>query len=166
MFSSKLTNWLSPRLEEQLLKLAKSIMDEQHAYVIGKRFNYPAALEFALKIKETSYLHAEGFASSELKHGVISLISTGTTCFVLDDDNSHMDVSSSAMEVKSRGGKIIGVGPLNSDSYHRWVKTPDAGDLTSIYNVIVGQLLGYLIGVGRGVDPDKPRNLAKSVTVK
>jgi glucosamine--fructose-6-phosphate aminotransferase (isomerizing) len=165
-FSQKLKTWLAPKLKEQLLNLAKGLMDEQHSYVIGKKVNYPAALEFALKIKETSYQHAEGFASSELKHGVISLISTDTPCFVLSDKATHMDVSSSAIEVKSRGGRIIGIGPNNSESYHQWIKIPEAGELTSIYAIIVGQLLGYMIGVGRGVDPDKPRNLAKSVTVK
>ena len=165
-FAKKLENWLTPKLQQELIKTAKKIMNEAHSYVIGKRYNYPAALEFALKIKETSYQHAEGFAASELKHGVISLISHGTPCFVLGDQLTKKEVVSSGIEVSSRGGMIIGVSPEPDESYDRWIKVPDGGELTSIYNIIVGQMLGYLIGVGRGVDPDKPRNLAKSVTVK
>ncbi len=165
-FAKSLQNWLTPSLEKRLRKIAKDILREGHSYVIGKKFNYPAALEFALKIKETSYQHAEGFAASELKHGVISLISKDTPCFVLSDQSTHTEVVSSGIEVKSRGGKIIGVGPDSDESYDEWIKVPEAGDLTSIFNIIVGQMLGYLLGVGRGVDPDKPRNLAKSVTVK
>jgi glucosamine--fructose-6-phosphate aminotransferase (isomerizing) len=71
------------------------------------------------------------------------------------------------MEMKSRGGLIIGVGPQNATEFDVFIKTPDTGEEYALfYNVIVGQLLGYFLGVGRGADPDKPRNLAKSVTVK
>ena len=129
--------------------------------------NYPAALEFALKIKETSYLHAEPFAAGELKHGVITLIQKGTPCFVLaSNDETKDEVLSSAAQLKARGGRIIGVAPFNSDEFSELIKTPELGDLTIFPNIIVGQLLGYYLGIGRGTDPDKPRNLAKSVTVK
>jgi len=162
-----LKEWLNVQLINQLVTLAKQLMDEEHMYLIGKHLNYPAAQEFALKIKETSYVHAEPFAAGELKHGVITLIQKGTPCFVLaSNDEVKDEVLSSAAEIKARGGLIIGVAPFESNEFDILIKTPDLGDLTIFANIIVGQLLGYYLGLGRGTDPDKPRNLAKSVTVK
>ncbi len=163
-----LTSWLDKKIfETQIIDLAKKLMDEEHMYLIGKHLNYPATLEFALKIKETSYIHAEPFAAGELKHGVITLIQKGTPCFVLaSQDEVKDEVLSSAAELKARGGLIIGISPFESKEFDILIKTPDLGDLTIFPNIIVGQLLGYYLGVGRGADPDKPRNLAKSVTVK
>ena len=162
-----LKDWLNPVLINQLIDTAKSLMKEEHIYVIGKHLNYPATLEFALKIKETSYLHAEAFAAGELKHGVITLIQKNTPCFVLaSNDETKNEILSSTAELKARGGRIIGVAPFESPEFDELIKTPDLGDLTIFGNIIVGQLLGYYLGIGRGADPDKPRNLAKSVTVK
>lgn len=163
----ELEKYLSVQSINQLISLAKNLINEEHVYVIGKNLNYPAALEFALKIKETSYIHAEPFAAGELKHGVITLIQKGTPCFVLtSQDEVKAEVLSSAAELKARGGLIIGISPFESKEFNILIKTPDLGDLTIFANIIVGQLLGYYLGVGRGADPDKPRNLAKSVTVK
>jgi len=163
----QLKAWLKPNLLKQIMALAKQLLDQQAVYVIGKHLNYPAALEFSLKLKETSYTHAEAFAAGELKHGVISLIQPGTPCVaLLSNDEVQAEVLSSAIEVKARGGQIIGVGPVKSSEFDYLIKTPDLGDLTMLANIMVGQLLGYYLGVGRGADPDKPRNLAKSVTVK
>jgi len=162
-----LTNFLNPVLINRVVDLAKNLMDEEHMYLIGKHLNYPASLEFALKIKETSYIHAEPFAAGELKHGVITLIQKNTPCFVLaSNDEVKDEVLSSAAEIKARGGQIIGIAPFESKEFDILIKTPDLGELTIFGNIIVGQLLGYYLGVGRGADPDKPRNLAKSVTVK
>lgn len=165
--SATLKDWINPVLINQLIDTAKKLMNEEHVYLIGKHLNYPATLEFALKIKETSYIHAEPFAAGELKHGVIALIQKGTPCFVLaSKDEIKEEVLSSAAEIKARGGLIIGVAPFEASEFDVLLKTPDLGDLTIFGNIIVGQLLGYYLGVGRGADPDKPRNLAKSVTVK
>jgi len=162
-----LHNWLNEQLINRLIDLAKSLINEEHIYLIGKHLNYPATLEFALKIKETAYIHAEPFAAGELKHGVITLIQRNTPCFVLaSNDEVKGEILSSAAELKARGGRIIGVTSFTSAEFDEVIKTPDLGDLTIFANVIVGQLLGYYLGVGRGADPDKPRNLAKSVTVK
>lgn len=162
-----LENFLNPVLINRLIDTAKNLMNEEHIYLVGKHINYPATLEFALKIKETSYLHAEPFAAGELKHGVITLIQKGSPCFVLaSNDEVRDEVLSSASEIKARGGLIVGVAPFESNEFDVLIKTPDLGDLTIFVNIIVGQLLGYYLGVGRGTDPDKPRNLAKSVTVK
>ncbi|MEX1052529.1 MAG: glutamine--fructose-6-phosphate transaminase (isomerizing) [Patescibacteria group bacterium] len=163
-----LTNLLQAKtFQSKIINLAKKLMNEEHMYLIGKHLNYPAALEFALKIKETSYIHAEPFASGELKHGVITLIQKGTPCFVLaTNDEVKDEVLSSAAELKARGGLIIGISPFEASEFDFLIKTPDLEELTIFTNIIVGQLLGYYLGIGRGVDPDKPRNLAKSVTVK
>ncbi len=165
--STVLKNFLNPVLIHQLIDTAKKLMNEEHMYLIGKYLNFPATLEFALKIKETSYIHAEPFAAGELKHGVITLIQKETPCFVLaSNDEIKEEVLSSAAEIKARGGLIIGIAPFESSEFDVLIKTPDLGNLTIFGNIIVGQLLGYYLGVGRGADPDKPRNLAKSVTVK
>jgi len=164
---NELIKWLNYDLNKKIIELAKSLIEEEHVYVIGKYLNFPGALEFALKIKETAYIHAEAFASGELKHGVITLIQKNTPCFVLaSDDEVKSEILSSASELKARGGRIIGVAPFKSSEFDELIQTPDLGDLTIFANIIVGQLLGYYLGVGRGTDPDKPRNLAKSVTVK
>ena len=165
--SIELEKWLGDNLTKNIITLVKAIVEKEDMYVIGKYSNYPAALEFALKIKETSYIHAEAFASGELKHGVITLVQHGTPCFVLaSNDGVKQEILSSAAELKARGGYIIGIAPFTSPEFEHYIKTPDCGDTTIFGNIIVGQLLGYFLGIGRGTDPDKPRNLAKSVTVK
>lgn len=162
-----LQKWLNKKTLDLIIELAKSLIDHEDMYVVGKHLNYPATLEFALKIKEASYIHAEPFAAGELKHGVITLIQKGTICFALfSNDEVKDELFSSAAELKARGGYIIGIGPVLSKEFNALIQTPDLGLLTLFPNVIVGQLLGYYLGIGRGTDPDKPRNLAKSVTVK
>lgn len=163
-----LDSWLSKKLQNKILMLAKDLVDHEHVYIIGKHLNYPAGLEFALKLKETSYIHAEAFASGELKHGVLALIQKGTPCFVLTaNDPIRKEILSSAAEMKTRGATIIGIGPQNAKEFDTFIETPNSPPFFSpFYNIIVGQMLGYYLGIGRGADPDKPRNLAKSVTVK
>ena len=136
-------------------------------YVIGRAVNYPMALEAAIKLQEVSYIHAEGFAGGELKHGPIALISKGTPCIVLvANDETRHDILSNAMEVKARGGFIIGVSPQNEEVFDYWIKVPDAGNASPIVNIIPIQILAYQLALLRKNNPDMPRNLAKSVTVK
>ncbi|MCL4360634.1 glutamine--fructose-6-phosphate transaminase (isomerizing) [Patescibacteria group bacterium] len=162
-----LRRWQTKKLRHDVLDLAKTLMNQEDIYIVGKHVSYPAALEVALKIKESSYIHAEPFAAGELKHGVLTLIQKGTPCIAIGaNDETRLELLSSAAELRARGGTIIGITPFTSAEFDVTVKTPDAGPLTIIPNVIVGQLLGYYLGIGRGTDPDKPRNLAKSVTVK
>ncbi len=159
--------WMTEDLQNKVIVLAKSVMDHEDMFAIGKHLNFPGALEFALKIKEASYIHAEAFAAGELKHGVITLIQKNTPCFVLaGNDEVKNEILSSAAELKARGGYIIGIAPFGSPEFDTQIRTPDSGELTIFANIIVGQLLGYYLSIGRGTDPDKPRNLAKSVTVK
>ncbi|MBI5620598.1 glutamine--fructose-6-phosphate transaminase (isomerizing) [Candidatus Gottesmanbacteria bacterium] len=162
-----LAGWQSKKLLNEILEVAKLLMRQEDMYVIGKHISYPAALEFALKIKEASYIHSEPFAAGELKHGVITLIQKGTPCLAIGgSDETKLELLSSTAQLKARGGTIIGIAPFASPEFDIHIATPDVGALTIIPNVIVGQLLGYYLGIGRGTDPDKPRNLAKSVTVK
>lgn len=162
-----LQEWLTEKTKQNILDLAKLIIDSEHVYVIGKQLNRVAAMECALKIKETSYIHAESFAAGELKHGVIALIEKGTPCIVVGShDGMEGELRSSAAELKARGGMICGIAPFSATEFDYHIQTPDCKELTIIPNVMVGQLLGYFTAIGRGADPDKPRNLAKSVTVK
>jgi len=165
--ASAVNDMLNPRYEEHIRRLAERIKDEQNIYIIGRSLNYPMALESAIKIQEVSYIHAEGFAGGELKHGPIALIGKGTPCIALvaNDEVKH-DIISNAMEIKSRGGFIIGISPENNEVFDYWIKVPDAGNASPIVNIIPVQILAYHLAVLRGCDPDYPKNLAKSVTVK
>ena len=159
--------WLSSDLIREVFLVAKDSMDARDLFVIGKSVNYPIALEAALKIKEVSYIHAEGFAAGELKHGTIALIEQGTPCVVLvSDDEYKNDVLSSAQELKARGACIIGIAPEPNAVFDKYIRVPALGDTTSFPLMIVAHILAYHLAVLRGKDPDKPRNLAKSVTVK
>jgi glucosamine--fructose-6-phosphate aminotransferase (isomerizing) len=148
-------------------KLADKIKDKEHLYIVGRGLSYPVSLEAALKVKEVSYIHAEGFAGGELKHGVIALIEKGTPCVVFAPrDETYGAIISGAMEMKARGGYIIGISFEDHEVFDNWLKVEDTGDGSAVTNSVVGQLLAYFLAVKRGCDPDKPRNLAKSVTVK
>ncbi len=152
---------------DRVREVARTIYQAEHLYIIGRGLSYPTALEAALKIKEVSYIHAEGFAGGELKHGVIALIAPGTPCVVYaPNDETRADILSGAMELKSRGGYIIGIGPTCDPVFDVHLPTPDVGDAAPLVQALPAQMLGYHAALLRGNDPDKPRNLAKSVTVK
>ncbi|MFH1863349.1 MAG: glutamine--fructose-6-phosphate transaminase (isomerizing) [bacterium] len=165
--SKKMSKMLSRDFEKKIKLLAHKLKNEQHIYVIGRGVNYATALEGALKIKEASYIHAEGFAGGELKHGVIALIQKGTPCIaIVANDRARESILSNAMEVKSRGAYLIGISPTNESIFDCWIQVPDVSVASPLVSVVPMQLLGYYLAVMRGYNPDKPRNLAKSVTVK
>ncbi|MGH7334607.1 MAG: SIS domain-containing protein [Candidatus Rokuibacteriota bacterium] len=148
-------------------QIAQRLQRHEHLFVLGRGVSYPLALEAALKVKEVSYLHAEGFAGGELKHGVIALIEPGTPCLVLaPPDETQADMLSGAMEVKARGAMLIGISPEPHEMFDEHIAVADLGPATAIVNTVPAQLLAYDLALLRGHDPDKPRNLAKSVTVK
>ncbi|HEX8966721.1 MAG TPA: glutamine--fructose-6-phosphate transaminase (isomerizing), partial [Chloroflexota bacterium] len=119
---------LSDGRVEQIRGLARRIADAEHLYVIGRGPSYPMALEAALKIKEVSYLHAEGFAGGELKHGVIALIEAGTPCLVLaPNDETYPAIVSGAEEIRARGGYIIGISPFECDAWDEHIPVADVG---------------------------------------
>jgi glucosamine--fructose-6-phosphate aminotransferase (isomerizing) len=147
--------------------VASALLHCQHLYVLGRGAGHVLCLETALKIKEVSYLHAEGFAAGELKHGAIALVEKGTPCIVIvPNDETLPDVLASAAQVKARGATVIGIGPESHAVFDHHVPTADCGAATSLTIAVAGQLLGYELARLRGHDPDMPRNLAKSVTVK
>ncbi len=162
-----LNHMLAADWTEQVQEVARSIHQAEHLFVIGRGLAFPTALEAALKIKESSYIHAEGFAGGELKHGVIALVAPGTPCIVYaPNDETRADILSGAMELKSRGGYMIGIGPTPDPVFDVHLLTPDVADAAPLVNALPAQMLGYHAALLRGNDPDKPRNLAKSVTVK
>ncbi|MFA7685451.1 MAG: glutamine--fructose-6-phosphate transaminase (isomerizing) [Candidatus Gracilibacteria bacterium] len=165
--AAQINDMLNPRYEEHIMKLAKKIKDVESMYIIGRNCNYPIALEAAIKLQEVSYIHAEGFAGGELKHGPIALISKGTPVIVLVENNEYRnEILSNALEVKARGGYIIGVSPIKEEVFDFWIRVPDPGDTYPIVNIIPIQILAYQLAILRKNNPDMPRNLAKSVTVK
>ena len=165
--AGKVNDMLNPGYEEHIKKLCEKIYKKENIYIIGRGLNYPLALESAIKIQEVSYIHAEGFAGGELKHGPIALIDKGVPCIVLvAEDNTKEDILSNAMEIKARGGYVIGVAAKNYDVFDDWIKVPDVGDASPIVNIIPIQILSYHLAIQKGFNPDMPRNLAKSVTVK
>lgn len=165
--AGKINDMLNPRYEKHIKHVAEKLKESEHIYVIGKAANYPMAMESSIKLQEVSYIHAEGFAGGELKHGPIALITEGTPCIALiSNDHTKAEILSNAIEVKARGGYIIGVAPENNEIFDYWISVPDAGNASPIVNIIPIQLLSYQLAVLRENDPDQPRNLAKSVTVK
>lgn len=153
---------------EKIQKLSKKLAAKEHIYIIGRGLSYATSLEASLKIKETSYIHAEGFAGGELKHGVIALIEKDTPCIVFaPNDETYEEIISNAQEVKARGGYIIGVGSINNQVFDQFFQTADLKEATLLPQILIIQLLAYFLALAKGIeDPDKPRNLAKSVTVK
>ncbi len=143
-------------------------MLKEHIYILGRGLSYATAMEAALKIKETCFVHAEGFAGGELKHGVIALIEKGTPCIIYaPNDETYDAIISNAQEVKARGAYIIGIGPRSNTVFDTFIQTADIKEATIIPQVVIAQLFAYYLALVRGItDPDKPRNLAKSVTVK
>lgn len=165
--ASMINDMLNPRYVERIEKLAEQMNAHEDLYIVGKSWHYPMAMESAIKIQEVSYIHAEGFAGGELKHGPIALIEKGTPCIAfVGEDEVKADMISNAVQLKARGGFVIGIAPSQNEVFDAWLKVPDAGSAQPIVSIIPIQVLAYFLAVQRGKDPDMPRNLAKSVTVK
>lgn len=152
--------------QHEIQEIAKVIAGKKHLFVLGRNLSYPLALENALKIKEASYLHAEGFSGGELKHGVLALIEKGVSVLALTNDINEQNTITNISEAKARGGEIIGVGIKNYPLFDIYFPIENTGADNIIQKAIFGQLLSYYIALEKGLNPDKPRNLAKSVTVK
>jgi glutamine---fructose-6-phosphate transaminase (isomerizing) len=152
-------------IQKLVLSLDTNIKD---IYILGRSIHYPIALEGSLKIKELAYIHAEGIAAGELKHGPLALIDKDSVVVVLNPtDETYQDVISSSNEIKSRGAYIIGISNKKNEVYDRFVELPEVDSyLYPILEVIPLQLMSYYLALQKQVDPDYPRNLAKSVTVK
>jgi glucosamine--fructose-6-phosphate aminotransferase (isomerizing) len=158
--------------EEQIKYIAGEIKDRQNALYLGRGYNFPIALEGALKLKEISYIHAEGYPAAEMKHGPIALIDEEMPVIVIATNKSAYEkIVSNIQEVKARKGMVIAVVTEGDESISQMadytIEIPDTEEpLTPLLSVIPLQLLSYHIAVMRGCDVDQPRNLAKSVTVE
>jgi len=158
--------------DSEILRLSELFVEKQHCLFLGRGIHYPIALEGALKLKEISYIHSEAYAAGELKHGTISLIEEGTLVIAIATQERLFEkLVSNAKEVKARGAKVIAIaveGNLAMEEVaDEVIYLPKSGDIfTSSYNVLPMQLFAYYTAVERGCDVDKPRNLAKSVTVE
>lgn len=155
--------------EPQIAEIASILKDSKDVYLIGRGVHYPIALEGALKVKELAYVHAEGLPAGELKHGTLALIENGTPVIVLNpSDDTHTDTLSNCQELKARGARLIGISDRHHSVYDFFVRIPRTGSkyASVLLEVIPLQLLAYYMALERGAEIDKPRNLAKSVTVK
>jgi glucosamine--fructose-6-phosphate aminotransferase (isomerizing) len=157
---------------EDIKIIAEKYKNASDFLFLGRGYNFPVALEGALKLKEISYIHAEGYPAAEMKHGPIALVDENLpVVFIATKDMYHEKIVSNMQEIKARKGKIISivtegdtVSPGLSNDYFA---IPAADELIApILTVIPLQLLSYYVGTAKGIDVDKPRNLAKSVTVE
>jgi glucosamine--fructose-6-phosphate aminotransferase (isomerizing) len=147
----------------EIQNIALALQARDHLYVLGRGPNHALALESALKIKEVSSIHAEGFAGGELKHGVMSLIEPRTPCIVFAPrDETQADSLANAMQVKARGGTLVGIAPAPEPAFDHWIRVNDVGPATLITNTIPAQLLGHELARLRGRDPFMLRHLAKA----
>ncbi|HYB07058.1 MAG TPA: glutamine--fructose-6-phosphate transaminase (isomerizing) [Nitrososphaerales archaeon] len=156
------------KCDQQIRNLVWEYKDRSDFYFVARGYESPVALEGALKLKELSYIHAEGMAASELKHGTIALIEKGTPVVVLSPSGeSHADSLSSAEELRARGADVIGISDVKDEVYRHYIQVPRVQPkFTPVVEAVPLQLLAYHMAVARRNDPDYPRNLAKSVTVK
>ena len=157
---------------EKIKALAEKYKDAQDFLYLGRGYNFPVALEGALKLKEISYIHAEGYPAAEMKHGPIALVDDKLpVVFVATRDAYHEKVVSNMQEIKARKGKVVAVITEGDETTKALCDdvmiVPEADEiLAPMLSVVPLQLLAYYIGIARGCDVDKPRNLAKSVTVE
>ncbi|MBS3067724.1 glutamine--fructose-6-phosphate transaminase (isomerizing) [Candidatus Micrarchaeota archaeon] len=152
-------------------EIAEYLKNKVHVYILGKGVNFPIALEGALKLKEISYIHAEGMPSGELKHGTLALIEHGVPVILIcPTDYTYHDSISNGLETKARGAYLIGISDKPHPSFNMWIQLPELSKedeiLYPLLETIPLQLIAYYTALALGRDVDKPRNLAKSVTVK
>ncbi|MCF6351708.1 MAG: SIS domain-containing protein, partial [Cyclobacteriaceae bacterium] len=159
-------------LNDQIVKIAAKFKDATNFLYLGRGYNFPVALEGALKLKEISYIHAEGYPAAEMKHGPIALIDKDMpVVFIATKDSGYEKIVSNIQEVKARKGQVIAVVTEGDDQIHKiadyTIEVPDTLEpLMPLISVIPLQLLAYHIAIMRGCNVDQPRNLAKSVTVE
>jgi glucosamine--fructose-6-phosphate aminotransferase (isomerizing) len=155
--------------QESVMKVAEQMKDASDIYLLGRSLHYPIALEGALKLKELAYVHAEGIAAGELKHGPLALMEKNTFVIMINPhDATFIDTIANAHEIKARGASVIGISDSKDDVYDYWIEIPHLKEEAyyPIVEVIPLQILAYQLALSKKADPDYPRNLAKSVTVR
>ena len=152
----------------KIKEIAKSLKDVSDIYVLGRGIHLPIAKEAALKLKELTYIHAEGIPAGELKHGPLALMDSNVYVIIINpNDSTYNDTLNSANQIKARGAKIIGLSAKKSNVYDYWIDIPSIDEaLYPLIEIVPIQLLSYYSALEKKTDPDYPRNLAKSVTVK
>jgi glucosamine--fructose-6-phosphate aminotransferase (isomerizing) len=157
---------------DQLKTIAEKYKGASDFLFLGRGYNFPIALEGALKLKEISYIHAEGYPAAEMKHGPIALVDENLpVVFIATKDQYHEKIVSNMQEIKARKGKIISIitegDTVSAELSNDCFVIPTADEIIApLLTVIPLQLLSYYVGIAKGIDVDKPRNLAKSVTVE
>ena len=152
--------------------MRKKYKDAKDFLFLGRGYNFPVALEGALKLKEISYIHAEGYPAAEMKHGPIALVDENLpVLFVSTKDSYYEKIVSNVQEIKARKGQVIAVATAGDTVIPGMANdvmfVPEADEVIApLLSVIPLQLLSYYVGLAKGLDVDKPRNLAKSVTVE
>jgi len=152
----------------EIAVIAEKLKDKKDFYFLARGINFAMAGEGALKLKEVCYVHAEGMPAGELKHGTLALIEEGTPVVAIcPTDYTYTDTISNISEAMVRGATVVGISNTNQSVFADWIKIPEVEMIFyPLVTVIPLQLLAYHSAIVRGLDPDKPRNLAKSVTVK
>lgn len=169
-FDSKRLADVLEKIKPQVKRAVALIKDAKDVYFLGRGQGYALSLEAALKLKEIGYIHAEGFAGGELKHGPLALIEDGTWVVALGGFHPFKMLGS-IMEVKARGAKVISIAPEGDTKFQNLCEATidmprDLGAAAPLFYALPLQLLSYYTGVEKGINVDKPRNLAKSVTVE
>ena len=160
------------KINDKVKKIAAEYKDVTNALYLGRGVSFPVALEGALKLKEISYIHAEGYPAAEMKHGPIALVDEKLpVVFVATKDSYYQKIVSNVQEIKARKGKVIAIATAGDEIIPGMADdtmlVPDADEVIApLLSVIPLQLLSYYVGLAKGLDVDKPRNLAKSVTVE
>jgi glucosamine--fructose-6-phosphate aminotransferase (isomerizing) len=155
--------------QASVMRVAEEMKDASDIYLLGRSLHYPIALEGALKLKELAYVHAEGIAAGELKHGPLALMEKNTFVIMINPhDATFSDTISNAHEIKARGATVIGISDRKDDVYDYWIELPRLKQEAyyPVVEVIPLQILAYQLALAKNADPDYPRNLAKSVTVR
>lgn len=155
--------------EEEAKKISEILLPHESLHILGHSLTYPSALEGALKIKETSYIHAEALPSSEFKHGPLAVVEDGYKIIVISTKEDAPIVISHINEIRCRGGHVITISPedkLLKENSDITIEIPTKNQLfVPIISVIILQYIAYYLSVGKGLDPDFPRNLSKTITV-
>lgn len=164
-----LKNYLGDQLMDEIAAAVQKINGSSHIFLLGRGRNFHIAAVGAHNIKEASYKHAEGFAAGELKHGALALIEKGTPVIsFIDRDDDYRFMLGATAEAKCRGASVIGLSFEDNELFDQFIKLPSALEQQAgiVANNIPCQLLAYQLSVAAGINPDRPRNLAKSVTVR
>jgi glucosamine--fructose-6-phosphate aminotransferase (isomerizing) len=152
---------------EAIRKVSRHLQSKQHIFLLGKSQNFQIIREGMVKIIEATYKHAHAMPAGDLKHYAITLMEKGVPVIVvLSNDEVKTDVNTAINEVKLRGAEVIAVAPNTQDNFDFYLHVPDTGETSALMSVLPLQILAYHMAVALGNNVDKPRNIAKSVTVK